>query len=83
MKGPRHSTDTVIGNCQLVTLLSINVPVVYMTVLGLNGARFATIFRAQTSLDFQGPPLPMALVMDVARVKIIKSKRHIKKQVHW
>ncbi len=26
------------------------------------------------SLDFQGPPLTMALVMDVARIKIIKSR---------
>jgi hypothetical protein len=25
----------------------------------------------------------MAQVMDVALIKIIKSKRHIKKQVHW
>jgi hypothetical protein len=37
-----------------------------------NGTRYACChFRAQTSLDFQGPPLPMALVMDVARIKII------------
>jgi hypothetical protein len=27
--------------------------------------------RAQKSLDFQGPPLPMPLVMDVARLKTI------------
>ncbi len=26
-------------------------------------------------LDFQGPPLPMALVIQVARINIIKSKR--------
>jgi hypothetical protein len=25
----------------------------------------------------------MTLVMDIARYKILKSKRHIKKQVHW
>ncbi len=35
---------------------------------------------AQNSRDFfQGPPLPMALVMDVACIKTIKSKSHIKK----
>ncbi len=37
-----------------------------------NGTRFARgHFRAQISLDFQGPPLPMALEMDVAHIKII------------
>ncbi len=40
--------------------------------LGPNGTRFARDhFRAQKSLDFQGPPLPMALEMDVAHIKII------------
>ncbi len=29
--------------------------------------------RAQKSLDFQGPSLPLALVIDVARIKIITS----------
>ncbi len=31
-------------------------------------------FRAQKSLDFQDPPLLMALVMDVACIKIIQSR---------
>jgi hypothetical protein len=30
-------------------------------------------FRARKSLDFQGPPLPMALEMDVGHIKIILS----------
>jgi hypothetical protein len=43
--------------------------------LGPNGTRFARgHFRAQKSLDFQGPPLPMALEMDVAHIKIISSR---------
>ncbi len=33
---------------------------------------------AQKSRDFQGPPLPMAQVMNLPPIKIIKSKRHIK-----
>jgi hypothetical protein len=37
-----------------------------------NGTRFARChFRTRKSVNFQGPPLPMALVMDVARIKII------------
>jgi hypothetical protein len=28
-------------------------------------------FRAQKSLDFEGPPLPLPLVMDLARLKTI------------
>ncbi len=40
-----------------------------------NGIRFARCyFRAQKSLDFQGPTLPMAHVIDVARIKIITSR---------
>ncbi len=31
-------------------------------------------FRAQESLDFQGPPFPMSLVIDVARIKKITSR---------
>jgi hypothetical protein len=31
-------------------------------------------FRAQKSLSFQGPPLPMALEMNVACIKIIFSR---------
>jgi hypothetical protein len=39
---------------------------------GPNGTSFACChLRAQKSLDFQGLPFPMALVMDVARIKII------------
>ena len=38
--------------------------------MGPNGTRIAYChFRARNSLDFQGPPLPVALVMDVARIK--------------
>jgi hypothetical protein len=36
-------------------------------------------FRAQKSLDYQGPP-PMALVMDVARIKIITSRAILTQQ---
>jgi hypothetical protein len=40
-----------------------------------NGTRFARFhFRALKSLDFQGPPLPMALAMDVGRIEIITSR---------
>ncbi len=50
------------------------------TFLGPYGTRFARDhFRAQKSLDFQAPSLPIARVMDVAHFKIIKSKLHIKK----
>jgi hypothetical protein len=46
------------------------------TFLGPNSTRFARgHFRAQKSLDFQGPPLPMALKMDFPPMKIIT--RHI------
>ncbi len=44
----------------------------YSTFLGPNGTPFApSHFRAQKSLDFQGPPLPMHRVMDLARFKTI------------
>jgi hypothetical protein len=33
----------------------------------------------QKSPDFQGPPLPMPLVMDLAQLKTLKYKLHIKK----
>ncbi len=40
------------------------------TFLGPNGTSFArSHFKAQKSLDFQGPPLPLPLVMDLARLK--------------
>jgi hypothetical protein len=42
---------------------------------GPNGTYLARgHFRAQKSLDFKGPPLPMALKMDVAYIKIISSR---------
>jgi hypothetical protein len=45
------------------------------TFLGQNGTDFVRChFRAQKSLDFQGPTLPMALVMHVAHIKIITSR---------
>jgi hypothetical protein len=38
-----------------------------LTFSGPNGTRFARChFKAQKSLDFQSPPFPMALVVDVA-----------------
>jgi hypothetical protein len=44
------------------------------TFLGPNDTRFARChFWAQKSLDFEGPPSLMALLMDVARIKIIMS----------
>ncbi len=44
------------------------------TFLGPNGTRFPCgHLRAEKSLNFQGPPLPMALEMDVAHIKIISS----------
>jgi hypothetical protein len=47
------------------------------TFLGPNGTRFArSHFRAQKSLGFQGSPLPMPLVMVVARVKTIMYREH-------
>ncbi len=47
-----------------------------LTFLGSSSTRFARChFRAQkVLLDFQGPPLPMAHVMDVACIKIITSR---------
>jgi hypothetical protein len=40
-------------------------------VLGPNDTRLAHChFRTQISLDIQGPPLPIALIMDFARLKI-------------
>jgi hypothetical protein len=48
------------------------------TFLGPNVTRFARChFRDQKSLDFHGPPLPMALVMDAARIKKIITSRAI------
>jgi hypothetical protein len=43
-----------------------------LDILAPNGNRFDhSHFRSQKSLDFQGPPLPIALVMDLARLKTI------------
>ena len=42
------------------------------TFLGPNGTCFACYhFRAQESLDFQGPFFPMALEMDLLPIRII------------
>jgi hypothetical protein len=50
------------------------------TFMGTNGTRCTCChFRAPKSLDFQGPTLPMALVMDVARILIITSHAILKK----
>jgi hypothetical protein len=47
-----------------------------LTFLGQNGTSFARgHFRAQKSLDFKSPPLPMALEMDFPPSKSL--------QVHW
>ncbi len=46
---------------------------------GPNSTRFArSHFSAPKNLDFQGPPLPMPLVMDLARLKLfsIRSVRY-------
>ncbi len=43
--------------------------------IGMGPANLARChFRTQKSLDFQGPTLTMALVMDIARLKIISSR---------
>ncbi len=43
-----------------------------LTFLGPSDTSFARcLFRAQKSLDFQGPPLPMALEIEFSRIKII------------
>ncbi len=34
-------------------------------------------FRAQKSLDFQGPLLPMALEMDVAHIKKLETQKSL------
>jgi hypothetical protein len=54
---------------------------------GPNGIRFARCnFRAQKSLDFQGPPLPMALEMDFPPSKSLRPAPYIyiyyNQQVH-
>jgi hypothetical protein len=46
--------------------------ILFSTFLGPNGTRFTrAISGPKKSLDFQGPPLPMPLVSDVAPLKII------------
>jgi hypothetical protein len=43
--------------------------------LGPNGTCFVHChFRAQKSLDFHSPPIPMTLVLDLGRIEIIKSR---------
>jgi hypothetical protein len=47
--------------------------------LGPNGTRYARCyFWAQKSLDFLGPTHTMALVTEIARLKIITSRRAVK-----
>ncbi len=42
--------------------------------MGSDGTGFRLLpFQGPKSLDFQGAPLPMALVMDLARINIIMS----------
>jgi hypothetical protein len=53
-----------------------------VTFLGPKGTRFALChFRSQKSLDFQGPPLPMALEMDFPASKSLHPAPY-KRQVH-
>jgi hypothetical protein len=53
-----------------------------LTFLGPNGTLFARChFRAQKSLDFQCPPLPMALVIDMPDSKSLLTVPY-KQQVH-
>ncbi len=48
-----------------------------------NGTRFDCChFRDQKRLDFQGPPMPVALVMDLPSSKLL-SPSAIQKQVYW
>jgi hypothetical protein len=43
------------------------------TFLGINGTCLARChFRAQNSLDFEGPPLPIALEMDFPATKSLR-----------
>jgi hypothetical protein len=73
-----HNTETDVHKIT-------NVPVFLYGALtyGPNGTRFAGChFRAQKSLDFQSPPLPIALVMGVARIKIMSFAIYCKHQVH-
>jgi hypothetical protein len=52
------------------------------TFLSRNGTRFACYyFRAQKSLDFQGPSLPMALEMDLSPSESL-CHAPFKQQVH-
>jgi hypothetical protein len=53
----------------------------YLDFFGPNGIRFARCnFRAQKSLDFQGPPLPVALQMDFPPSKSLRPAPYIYKQ---
>jgi len=54
----------------------------HLDLLGPNGIYFALCnFRAQKSLDFQCPPLPMALEMDWPSPNHYPTSRAIYKQV--
>ncbi len=62
-------------------MLTFNVLVV--DILGPNGTRLAHChFRAQKSLDFQGPPPSIGLSNGFSRIKIKVQAPH-KKQVYW
>jgi hypothetical protein len=74
-------------------VLTINVPVVYFErdvmilmwatsfTQAIGRGVWALPFQAQKSLDFQGPPLPMARVMDLPTSMSVQIP--YKKQVHW
>ncbi len=52
----------------------------------LNGFEARSHFRAQKTLDFQGPPLPMPLVMDLARLKPFRTapyKQQVQTKFRW
>ncbi len=60
-----------LGHCKGWALLAFGLG----SFLVPNGTRNARChFRAQISLDFQGPNHTIALVMDIARLKIITSR---------
>ena len=66
----------------LSPIITINEPVDYMAQAVMIWCWAKTFMRLET-WDFHGPTLPMAQVMSLPRIKIIRGKRHIKKQVHW
>jgi hypothetical protein len=66
----------------LVLIKSAYANIMISTFLGTNGTCFACRhFRARKSLDIQGPPLPMALKMDLPASKSLRPTPY-KQQVH-